>query len=58
MLIFNYFSSFYLDLLIQPLAVTATFSSTLVGATLGASIETSKAVFIQAITEVHPTVKQ
>lgn len=58
MLISNYFSSFYLNLLIEPLAITATFGSTLVGATFGASVETSQAVFIETITEVHPIVKQ
>lgn len=56
-LVFNDFSSFYLNLLIEPLAVTATFSSALVGAALGASIETPQAVFIKTVAEVHPTVK-
>lgn len=58
MLISDYFSSFYLNLLVQPLAITATLSSTLVGATLGASIETPQAIFIEAVAEVHPAVQQ
>lgn len=57
-LITNDFSSFYLNLLIKPFAVTATFGATFVGATLGASIETSQAIFIKTVTEVHPTVKK
>lgn len=58
MLISNDLSSLYLDLLVEPLAVTATFRAALVGATLGAGIETAQAIFIQAVTQVHPAVEQ
>lgn len=58
MLISDYFSSFYLNLLVEPLAVTATLSSTLVGATLGAGVEAAQAVFVEAVAEVHPAVQQ
>lgn len=58
MLITNNFSSFYLNLLVEPLAITTAFRSTLAGAALGAGIETPKAVFIKAVTQVYPTIKQ
>lgn len=58
MLISNDLSSLYLDLLVEPLAVTATFCAALVGAALGARIETAQAIFIQAVTQVHPAVEQ
>lgn len=58
MLVSNDLPSLYLDLLVEPLAVTATFRATLVGATLGAGVEASQAILIQAVTQVHPTVQQ
>lgn len=57
-LIMNDFPSFNLDLLIQPLAVTATFGSAFGGPTGRTRIETAQAVFIQAVTEVHSAENQ
>lgn len=47
-----------LDLLVQPLAVAATLGAALVGAALGAGIEAAQAIFIQAVTQVHPAVQK
>lgn len=58
MLISNDLSSLYLDLLVEPLAVAAAFRAALVGAALGAGVEAAQAIFIQAVTQVHPTVQQ
>lgn len=58
MLIMNDFPSFNLNLLIQPLPVTAAFGSAFGGPTGRTSIKTSQAVFIQAVTEVHSAENQ
>lgn len=51
-------SSLYLDLLVEPLAVAATFRAALVGAALGAGVEAAQAIFVQAVTQVHPAQQQ
>lgn len=58
MFIMNYFSSFNFDLLIEPLAVTAAFGSTLGRAAGRTGVEAPQAVFVEAVAEVHPAENQ